>query len=238
VPPSRSAERVPHTLEGDSVAVAEASWKLRDPDAAFDALCPARELALDGEAEDGEAVRFSWLTSRRELLARRPPLPVGAICVEGGPVAMSPDGELEADDLTPLGTFTLRGGRLEFFGLSETRLAQATALIERRLGPLADRPRSRVRSVDAAITGTATDGIPAHEASPARLSGRRRSQPSLDARMRRLSYKRWIDDPNERLAGLSPREAAGRPEHREQLERQLRSLEHHDARERDDGRRA
>jgi len=54
--------------------------------------------------------------------------------------------------------------------------------------------------------------------------------------MRRLSYKRWIDDPNERLAGLSPREAAGRPEHREQLERQLRSLEHHDARERGDGR--
>jgi hypothetical protein len=117
VPPSRRAERVPYTLEGDAVAVVEASWKLRDPDAAFDALCAARELALDGETEDGKGVTFSWLTSRRELLARRPPLPVGAIYVESGPVAMSPDGELEADDLTSLGTFTVRGGRLEFFGL-------------------------------------------------------------------------------------------------------------------------
>ena len=173
--------------------------------------CLPRELVLDGEAEDGEAVTFSWLTSRRELLARRPPLPVGAICVESGPVAMSPDGELEADDLTSLGTFTLRGGQLEFFGLSEARLTRATALIERRLGSLADRPRSRVRSVDAAVTGTATEGTPAHEASPAPMSGRRGSQPSLDARVRRLSYKRWIDDPHERLAGLSPREAAGPP---------------------------
>jgi hypothetical protein len=236
VPPSRSAERVPYTLEGDSVTVAEASWTLRDPGAAFDALCAARELAFDGEAEDGEAVTFSWLTSRRELLARRPPLPVGAICFESGPVAINPRGELEADDLTSLGTFTLRGERLEFFGLSEARLAQATALVEHRLGPLADRPFSRMRSVDAALTGTATEGMPAHEASPARFSRRRGRRPSVDARMQRLSYKRWIDDPNERLAGLSPREAAGRPEHREQLERQLRGLEHHDARERYDGR--
>ena len=54
--------------------------------------------------------------------------------------------------------------------------------------------------------------------------------------MRRLSYTRWIDDPNERLAGITPREAASRPEQRDEVERQLRSLEHHDARERDDRR--
>jgi len=153
---------------------------------------------------------------------------------------MSPRGapldELEADDLTSLATFTLRGGLLEFFGLSEARFVQAIALIERRLGSLAGRPRSTVRSVDAAITDTATDGMPAREASPARASGRHGSQPWLDARLRSLSCRRWIDDPDERLAGLSPREAAGRPEHRDEPGRQLRSLEHHDARERDDGR--
>ena len=234
VPPSRRAQPVPHTLEGDSVVVAEASWKLRDPDAAFDALCAVPGLALDDA--DGEAVTFSWLAPRRELLARRPPLPVGAICVESGPATLSPDGELEADDLTSLGTFTLRGERLEFFGLSDARLVQAIALIQRRLGSVAGRPRSTVRSVDDALTDTATDGMPAREASPARASGRHGRQPWLDARMRRLSYRRWIDDPNERLAGLSPRGAAGRPDHRDELERQLRSLEYHDARERDDGR--
>jgi hypothetical protein len=236
VPPSRSAERVPHTLEGDPVAVTEARWKLRDPDAVFEALGAARELVLDGEAEDGVGVTFSWLASRRELLARRPPLPIGAICVESGPVAMSPDGELDSDDLTSLGTFTLRGGRLEFFGLSEARLTRATALIERRLGPLAGRPRISVRSVDAAIAGAATDDAPAHAAPAGRLAGRSGHRPPLDARVRRLMNARWIDDPNERLAGLSPREAAGRPELHDELERQLRSLEHHDARERHDGR--
>lgn len=246
LPPSRSAERALHTLEGDSVVVTEASWRLRDPDAAFDALSAGRELALDGEAEDGEGVTFAWLASRRELLARRPQLPAGAICVESGPVAIGPDGELEADDLTSLGTFTLRGARLEFFGLSEARLAGARQLIERLLGSLARRPRSSVRTLDTALTGTAsrspgrasagvTDGA-AREVSPARSWGSRGTRPSVDPRMRRLSYKRWIDDPNDHLAGLSPREAAGRPEHREPLERQLRSLEHHDARERDDGR--
>jgi hypothetical protein len=235
VPPSRRAQPVPHTLEGDSVVVAEASWKLRDPDAALDALCAVPELALD-DVDADEAVTFSWLAPRRELLVRRPPLPVGAVCVESGPATLSPDGELEANDLTSLGTFTLRGGRLEFFGLSEARLVRALALIERRLGSLAGRPRSSVRSVDAAITDTATDSLPARDASPARASRRHGSRPSLDASMRRLSYTRWIDDPNERLAGITPREAASRPEQRDEVERQLRSLEHHDARERDDRR--
>ncbi len=236
VPPSRRAEPVPHTLEGDPIVVTEASWKLRDPDAAFDALCAVPELALDDADANGEAVTFSWLASRRELLARRPPLPVGAICVESGPATLSPDGELEADDLTSLGTFTLCGRRLEFFGLSESRLGRAIALIERRLGSLAGHPRSSVRSVDAAIADTATDSLPARDPSPAGASGGYGSRPSLDARMRRLSYRRWIDDPNERLGGLSPREAVGRPEQRKEVERQLRSLEHHDARDRGDRR--
>jgi hypothetical protein len=55
-----------------------------------------------------------------------------------------------------------------------------------------------------------------------------------EARIRELTYGRWIDDPNERLGGASPREAAARGEHRKEIERQLRSLEHHDARERGD----
>jgi hypothetical protein len=56
-----------------------------------------------------------------------------------------------------------------------------------------------------------------------------------DARIRELAYRRWIDDPDERLGGLSPRAAAVRREHREELERQLCSFEHHSACERADG---
>ena len=53
VPPSRRAERVPYTLEGDRVAVVEATWRLREPDFAFGALRGVPELAFDGETEDG-----------------------------------------------------------------------------------------------------------------------------------------------------------------------------------------
>ena len=54
--------------------------------------------------------------------------------------------------------------------------------------------------------------------------------------MRSSSYKRWIDDRNERRAGLSPRDAAGRSNIARASNATLRSLEHHDARERHDGR--
>jgi hypothetical protein len=235
VPPSRCAERVPYTLEGDLVAMAEATWRLHEPGAAFDALRDAPDLAFDGETEDGEGVAFDWLTSRRGLLARRPALPVGAICMEGGPVQVGEDAELECEDVTSLGTFTLRGDRLEYFGLSEARLAAAIALVERCLGHIAGRPRRRARSVDEALAATRAErGAP--PVSPVRPGAPPREERAAapDARIRELAYRRWIDDPNERLGGLSPREAVARGEHLEEVGRQLRSLEHHSARERAD----
>lgn len=45
---------------------------------------------------------------------------------------MGEDGELEFNDVTSLSTFTLSRDRLEFFGLSEARLAHAVALVERQ----------------------------------------------------------------------------------------------------------
>lgn len=236
VPPSRNAEPVPFTLEGDRVAMAEASWRVRKPSVAFDALRAAPELALGGETEDGEGITFDWLTSRGRLLARRPALPVAAICMESGPVSVNENGELELEDVTSLGTFTLRGDRLEFFGISEARLAAAVALVERRLGDVAGRPKRRVRSVDDAMAAARAErGAPS-------VSGSRPGPPPLDerqfvpdARIRALAYRRWIDDPNEPLGGLSPRAAAAHREHRDELERQLRNFEHQSARERADG---
>ena len=242
IPPSRRAERVPYTLEGDPVTVVEATWRLREPGVAFGALRGAPELAFDGEAEDGsEDVTFDWLVSRRGLLANRPALPLGAICMEGGPVGVNEHGELEFDDVTSLGTFTLRGDRLEFFGLSEARLEGAVALIERHLGGAAGAPKRRTRSVQDAIAATRAerDSALAREISGPPLEEAPAPDEVLtapEARIRELTYGRWIDDPNERLGGASPREAAARGEHREEIERQLRSLEHHDALERGDRR--
>lgn len=95
IPPSRRAERILRTLEGDPVAAVEATWRLREPGVAFGA--PRDAPVLDGETEDGEGVTLAWLISRRELLARRPPLPLGSICVEG-PVMVDEDRELEFED--------------------------------------------------------------------------------------------------------------------------------------------
>jgi hypothetical protein len=237
IPPSRRAVRVPYTLEGDKVVISEASWRLNDPARAFEALRDASELTLDDATDSSEGITFDWLTSRRALIARRPALPIGAICMESGPALVSEDGELELPDLTSLGTFTLRDDRLEFSGTSEERLARAIELVERRLGRLADVPERRVRSVEDALAAArcrreaSTTARP--QAGPA-LTAEHSLVP--EARIRELIYRRWIDDPNERLAGLSPRAAAARCEHREELERQLRNLEHQSARERDDGR--
>lgn len=236
VPPSRRAKPLPYTLEGDPVTMAEASWRLREPGAAFDVLRDAPELSFGDETEDGEGVTFDWLTSRRGLLARRAELPMGAACMESGPVSVRETGEIELDDVTSLGTFTLRGDRLEYFGLSRTRVSAAAALVERLLGHLAGRPKRRVRSVDDALAAARAErGISSTSGSRPEAPAREERSFVPEARIRELAYRRWIDDPNEHLGGLSPRAAAARQEYREELERQLRTFEHHSARERTDG---
>ncbi len=225
VPPSRLAERTFFTLEGDPVVVAEGSWRLRDRAAALRALCGASELALCPEGTDGNGHTFDWLAPRRDLVARRAVLPPGAVVLEGGPVTMDERGELTGGDITCLGTFTVRGELLELSCLSAGRLDAAVALVERTLGPLATEPKRRLRSIEEFRQDGG--GRPAGTGSePAPGQRRAGSADGPEARFQALVYRRWIDDPDPRLGGLSPREAAGRPEHREQLERQLRIFEH------------
>jgi hypothetical protein len=238
VPPSRQTERVPYTLEGDPVVMVEATWRLREPRVALAALRGVPDLTFDGPTDDGEGVTFAWLTPRRALLARRPELPGGAIVMEGGPVGVSVDGELELDDITSLGTFTLHEDHLEFFGISEARLAGAVALVKRHLGSSAGRPRQRTRSIEQAVSATRNEPgakTASAQAGRGRSARGRDEQPAvLDARVRDLTYRRWIDDPDPRLGGMSPRDAATHDRYRDELERALRSFEHHSARERDD----
>ena len=149
VAPSRPAKRTLHTLEGDPVALGEATWRLRDRAAALRALCGTSELTLrraDDDTlrradddmlrradDDSSGSAFDWLARRRDLVARRPLLPPGALVIEGGPLTLDERGELEDSDATSLGTFTVRAEVLEFSCLSAQRLDGAVALVERSL---------------------------------------------------------------------------------------------------------
>jgi len=235
IPASRRAERVPYTLEGDAVSMAEASWRVRDPDSVLAELCQVSELMPGGETEDGEGATFNWLTGRRGLLAGRAELPIGAICIESGPIWVGEDGIPELENLTSLGTFTLRGDRLEFFGISEERMDAALALVERRLGTLVSDPTRRVRSIEEARS-TASAKLRSSSAA-GRFATRPAEEKQLlipEAEFRELIYGRWIDDPNHHLGGLSPREAVACGRYRNELESLLRGFEHHSAREHPD----
>jgi hypothetical protein len=241
VPSSRRAERVAYTLEGDPVVIAEATWQVREPGVALIVLRAADELACTRPTEDGEGVTFEWLTLRRELLAHRPQLPLGAICMEGGPLSV--DGQPGLEDVTSLGTFTLHSDRLEFFGLSEERLDGAITLIEQHLGRIAGPPRRDVTSVQEARAQRAAAHTEREPVRVGQASGPRAAYPGADqaslapdARLRDLTYRRWIDDPSQHFGGATPREAATRGEYTEEIERQLRSMEYHDAQDRADRR--
>ena len=222
-PPDHGATPSFFTLEGDPAVFATATWRLKDPDEALDALDQIPELVWDGETEDGEGETFSWLAPRHELLAHRPPLPPGAVCFESGPLVVGEDGEFELEDVTCLGTFELRGDRLEFSGLSERRLEAAAALIARHLGSLALPAHRRAEPLP---TGPPAAEVERDERASAQMD---------DSRFLELFYRRWLDDPQHELSGLSPRQAASLPEHRATLERQLRSIEYCSACERRDG---
>ena len=237
VPPSRRAERILHTLEGDPLVFAEATWRLADRAAALRALRGAPGL-VERRDDDGNVHVFDWVARRRDLLARRPPLPPGAVVMED--MVLDERGDLLGNGTTSLGTFTVRGQALELWCLSSERLDGAVALVERTLGPLAGGLERRLRSVEEAreearkeTGGGRAGGSP--QADSRRRAGPRVPPGEVDARILELVYRRWIDDPNPALGGLSPREAARRPEHRRQLEQEVRLLEHRSARDRHDG---
>jgi hypothetical protein len=229
VPPSRSAEVTVHTLEGDPAVVAEATWTVTDPVCASRRLHDVAELVDGGPTDDGEGFIFDWLTSRTGLLACRGELPPGALCIEGGPVPLD-DRSFGTDDVTSLGTFTLSGDHLDFVGMSERRLDAAVALVDGHLGDLAGDPTRRVRSLDDVRSSGASEpgDLSRARRSAAHQTGEERSQTATEAALS-VVYRRWLDDPNRLLGGLTPREAAARGEYGNEIELLLRSLENRSA---------
>lgn len=236
VPPSRSAEATLYTLEGDPAAVAEATWAVADPVRASRLLDHAPELAPGGPTDDGEGFTFNWFTSRRGLLAGRGELPAGALCIEDGPVSLD-DRSFSSDDVTSLGTFTLSGDHLYFAGMSERRLNAAVVFVDEHLGDLVGNPTRRVRSVDdLRSSGSSEPGDrPGAGRSAARSADDEQRQMATEAAAM-VVYRRWLDDPNHRLGGLSPREASARGEHGHEIEAFLRGFEHRSAYSRADHR--
>lgn len=229
IPGSRRAEPAPFTLEGDPALVAEASWRVRHPDSVRDKLYATPNLVEVGESEDGQGLVFQWTAPRADLIARRGELPRGAICFESRPVSVSEDGDLEMTEVTSMGTFTLRGGRLDFEGISEARLDAAIALVERCLGNLVSRPARRVRSFD-----DYRSSAPSSSSRQARCVSNT-EPPVPDERFRLLLWQRWIDEPIPRLGGMSPRAAAASGTYPDELELLLRCIEHRSATESADG---
>lgn len=214
VPPSRLVERSLFTAEGDPVVLARAVWRLADPESAFAALDAPLELLWVGESEDGPGEVFQLTGDRAELTARRPPLPPGALCFESS--------FSDFPDRIGLGTFVLDGCLLSFDAISAERLAHALELVSRRLGDnatLLDREVAPL-DLDGPRTAPALDPAEAQE---------------LESELLTEYYRRWLDEPLERLGGQTPRAAAGDPKLRAQLELLLRSIENRADRARREG---
>jgi SEC-C motif len=204
VPPSRSAEPSLFTAEGDPVVAARATWSLVDPDDAFRVLDTPPELLWVGESDDGTGECFQLTGDRAELLARRQPLPPNALFFESSYAGFP--------DRIGTGTFVLAGCELQFDAISEERLECAIELVASRLEGNAELLEREIAPFDLDRPEQRQALHPAEEDAQA--------ADYLDQYLRR-----WLDEPLERLDGATPREAAGTPKLRDDLELLLRAIE-------------
>jgi Protein of unknown function (DUF2384). len=206
-PPGWSVERSFFTLEGDPVAHGRATWRLRDL-----VVTRARLRAFGGLSAD-EPLEVS-ITAPRELLTRdRPTLPEGAIVIEAGPV-----GDLES---VPIATLWLEEGELRAEAMSAERLERAIEIVAVDFGDVAELTGRDLVPIEQRLEEYGSEPPPIGEDPPAldpvdeqRLLGRFMADRT----------RRWLDDPNPRLGGQTPREAAA-GERRAEVVRLVRDIE-------------
>jgi hypothetical protein len=223
VPGSRRVERSLFTAEGDPIVEASASWRITDAGAALDSLDAPPEFAWVGDSDDGAGETFQFTADRAKLLARREPLPPGALSFESSLTGLP--GRI------CLATFVLTDEKLHCTAVSEARLDAAIALVAKRLGGLADLRERTVQPFE---------GHPRREHGAVRP--RREPPPGLTAtQVRDLEqqlvndhFRRWLDEPLDPLGGRTPRQTA-RSGDRSELELLLRRIENHAERARRDG---
>jgi hypothetical protein len=222
-PPSRTAPRSFYTFEGDEVLEAHARWALED--AAVGAALEAHPDLVDiADTDDGEGVCLEWTRPRRELAARRPELPPGAVLLESSPVFIDPDEGRAMTDSSRigLGTFELRPHELTLDAISVQRLDDAIALVAETLEGGARLVERRVTPLDDTLPRPAQPDAAAADDDPTVPADIR---DAVVAGFARARFQRILDEPDPRFEGLTPREAARSARHRPDVERWLRTLE-------------
>mgnify|MGYP001595209138 CR=1 FL=1 len=144
----------------------------------------------------------------------------GALCIESS-FSCIESSFSGSPDRIGLGTFVLDGCELRFDAVSEARLAGALEAVARLLG-------DGVELVEREVSPFEPDA-PRAERQAAPLAR------EIEAELLAAHYRRWLDEPLERLGGASPRKAACDPTLRAGLELLLRGIENRADRVRREG---
>ena len=214
-PASWSAEPTFFTIEGDPVAFCTAAWQVHDLDTVTEMLRTFGDLGPD------EPVEIDITVSRDSLLAQCPVLPPGAVVLDASPI--------DRPAAAPIAGITLDGDKLRAETISEQRLAHAIEVVTDDFGPLVELLEQDATGVDDALASRPSRPRRKEEDDESAW-GRRLLVRALDELMRR-----WPDEPNPALGGVTPREAAcGRNRH--EVIRLIRQLENTAERARRQGR--
>jgi hypothetical protein len=211
-------ELIACACDGTPAVVARARWKITDMiqrELLVALLHAPPELLSRGEADD-EVLEFDFTKPRAEMFARRPAeMPAGAALIETA--------SLVAPERLIYGTFTLTTDTLSFESLRAQALGEAERL---------------TASFDLELLERAVDELE-HEPqrAPARSARPLRQHPALSAQqiaeIARSFTVGWLEEPFERLEGLTSRQASKRPELTAALASLLRVTENDAERNRD-----
>lgn len=197
--PSSLAERSFYTLEGHPMVHARASWRLGDPVEGRARLARFGDLEIDDSGAD-DSVEVTITAPRSVLLAERvDELPKGALVIEAGT-----DGGFEAASVASI---RIEGSSLCVEAMSELRLERAIETVEQDFGDLLGTAAEReVVAIEQRLAERREAGPEPPHAPPAGLSEAEEQEilSGLLADRRR----RWLDEPDPKLGGSSPREAA------------------------------
>ena len=148
------------------------------------------------------------------MIRERGDLPRGAVILEE-----AAEGNL---DSVPIATLRVDGGGLVLEAMSAERLRRAGEIVMIDFGGLIQSPKTNVVSIEQRLAercGATPDEQAAAGSGLDEETERRLLQDFLTDRMRR-----WVDDPNSQLNGVTPRQAASGPR-RAEVVRLVRGIE-------------
>lgn len=208
------------TPEGHPAVACTARYAVAIPQAVEERLDQAEEFAYAGPAgEDETALAYVWLLRGRSRVPEVPVTKGLMLRTEW----MSSSGE---PSYRSLGDVRLWHARLELKCLSRERLEAGKALLDEVMGRLLRHLGDECRDLE-------------DVAEPARPAPARRVPSAIDrALIRQLQERQlaeWLDTPLPVLGGQSPRQAAGDPAMREQLDELFKTLDYIEEQKRKDG---